>query len=232
LLNIARTFFILKKRALILFFSFFIAAAIFCQRPQFSLATDFSLLRSFKKEQQYWAVGQTVHLHFHFTPRDGVYAWIAYYSDGKFRNDLTASAKSPATTPQQVNYQNKAQMRFKHVSLGWKRYLKGNADAEKNLNIYSYAGFGLMIGRVINTHSPGVDTSRYIVPVASGKANFKRLTFDLGLGLEVPVGGDIFLYFEGRALVPTTDYPSKYLFVNKNAPFTGIANLGMRILFD
>jgi hypothetical protein len=218
-----------KIPALILFVLSFTTAL--SQRPQFSLATDVSLLRSFKKEQRYWAVGQTVHFHFHLTPKDGIYAWIAYYSDGKFRNALTASAKSPATTPSQINYQNRAQLRFKHVSLGWKHYLKGTPSSEKHYNLYGYAGFGLMIGRIINTHSPVIDTAVYIVPVFSGKANFKRLTFDLGLGVEVPVGGDIYLYFEGRALVPTTDYPSKYLFVNKDAPFTGVANLGLRILF-
>jgi hypothetical protein len=70
------------------------------------------------------------------------------------------------------------------------------------------------------------------VPVLSGKGNFKRLTLDLGLGLEFPVGGDIYLYFEGRALVPTTDYPSNFLFINNNAPFTGAVNAGLRILFE
>lgn len=89
-----------------------------------------------------------------------------------------------------------------------------------------------MMGRIVNSHSVVIDSSVYIVPVLSGKANFKRLTLDLGLGLEFPVGGDIYLYFEGRALVPTTDYPSQYLFINKNAPFTAAANAGLRILFD
>jgi hypothetical protein len=189
-------------------------------------------LHSFKNEQRYWSIGQTVNFHFHITPRDGAYAWVSYYSDGRFTNALAAAAKSSATVPQQINYQNKAEMRFKHVSVGWKRYLKGTFDSEKKWNLYGYAGFGLMIGRIFNTHSAGIDTSVYTVPVLSGKANFKRLTFDLGLGLEFPVGGEIYLYIEGRALVPTTDYPSNYLFINRNAPFTGAANAGLRILFD
>jgi hypothetical protein len=202
------------------------------QGTRFSLATDVSGLRSFKKEQQYWAIGQTVHLHFHFTPRDGAYAWVSYYSNGKFRNKLSATAKSPATTPQQIPYDNDAILQFKHVSLGWRRYLKGTYSEEDKLNIYGYAGFGLMIGSINNTHSVGIDTSTYVVPVLKGKSNFKRLTFDLGLGVEFPAGGDIYLYFEGRALVPTTDYPSRYLFINNNAPFTGSVNAGLRILFN
>ena len=201
------------------------------QQARFSLATDASLLHSFKKDQRYWSIGQTVHFHFHFTARSGAYAWIAYYSNGKFSNMVNATAKSTTTVPQSVSYRNKAEMLFKHVSLGWKQYLKGSFDAEKPWNLYGYAGFGLMIGHVVNAHSVIVDTSIYNVPVLSGKANFKRLTLDIGLGAEYPVGADIYLYFEGRALVPTTDYPSQYLFVNKNAPFTAAANAGFRILF-
>jgi hypothetical protein len=215
--------------SLIFLFTFGIT---FSQRPQFSLATDVSVLRSFKKEQQYWAVGQTVHLHFHFTPKDGAYAWISYYSKGKFTNALTANAKSPATVPQQINYQNKAEMQLRHVSLGWKRYLKGAYDSETKWNLYGYAGFGLMMGGIINTHSVSIDTAGYTVPVLSGKANFKRLTFDLGSGIEIILGGGIYFYLEGRALVPTTGYPSKHLFVNNNAPFAGAANVGIRILFN
>lgn len=191
-----------------------------------------SILRSFKKEQRYWSIGQTVHFHFHFTPTDGAYAWISYYSDGKFSNALTADAKSSTTLPQQIGYQNKAQVRFKHISFGWKRYLKGRFDSEKKWSLYGYAGFGLMMGSIVNTHSVGIDTSIYIVPVLGGKANFKRLTLDVGLGAEFPLGADIYLYFEGRALIPTTDYPSHYLFINKKAPFTGAANAGLRILFN
>ncbi len=195
------------------------------------MATELSLQRSFKKEQRYWAVGQTVHLHFHLNAKDGVYAWISYYSDGKFSNELTATAKSPFTTPQLVNYRNDAEMRFKHISLGWRRYLKGSFNSEK-WNLYGYAGFGLLLGRVFNTHSVPLDTSVYFVPVRSGKANFKRLTFDLGFGYEAHIGGDIYFYTEGRALIPTTDYPSKHLFVNNNAPFMGTVSAGVRILFD
>jgi hypothetical protein len=33
-------------------------------------------------------------------------------------------------------------------------------------------------------------------------------------------------------LIPTTDYPSQYLFVNENAPFTASLNLGIRLLFQ
>ena len=207
------------------------AVVSFSQRAQFSLATDVSILHSFKKEQRYWSIGQTVCFHFHLTPRDGAYAWIAYYSNGKFGNTINATAKSTTTVPQSVSYRNRSELLFKHVSLGWKRYLKGNFDAEKNWNLYTYAGFGLMLGHVVNAHSVNIDTSVYTVPVLSGRANFKRLTLDIGLGAEFPVGADIYLYFEGRALVPTTDYPSQYLFINKHAPFTGAVNAGLRILF-
>ncbi|NOT51794.1 MAG: hypothetical protein HOP10_11025 [Chitinophagaceae bacterium] len=200
-------------------------------QTQFSIATDLGLQRSFKKEQQYWAVGHTVQAQFHFTPKDGAYAWISYYSAGKFRNHLTASAKSVSTIPQQINYDNDGEMRFKQLSIGWKKYLKGSCQAEEGWNLYAYAGFGLLLGRISNIHSTVIDTNSYNVPVRVGKANFKRLTADLGLGWETPIGADIFLYTEGRVWIPTTDYPSKFIFINDNAPLVAMLNAGIRILF-
>jgi hypothetical protein len=197
----------------------------------FSIATDLGLQRSFKKEQRYMAGGHTVHALFHFTPRGSVYAWISYYSVGKFSNNLTATAKDQSTTPQQVNYRNNAEMRFKHLSVGWKHYFRGRYDAEEGWNLYGYTGFGLMLGRVVNSHSVFIDTAIYDVPVYSGKANFKRLTLDVGAGYEVPLGGDIFFYTEGRLWIPTTDYPSKHIFINENAPLVASVNFGVRILF-
>lgn len=190
-----------------------------------------NVLRSFKKNQRFWAVGQTVHAQFHFAPADAFYAWLSYYTAGKFQNQATATAESPATTPQTINYRNDAEVRFKHVSLGWKHYLKGNRETERGWNLYTLAGFGLIIGTAENTHSTNIDASLYHLPVRNGKGNFKRLTLDLGLGYERPLGADVFLYAETRALVPTTDYPSPFLFVNDNAPFTATLNLGLRILF-
>ena len=143
----------------------------------------------------------------------------------------TATAKSVLTTPQQVGYTNYARIRFNHISMGWKHYLKGAYNTEDSWNLYAYAGFGLMFGIAQNIHSVSIDSAKYDIPVWSGKAKFKRLTFDLGLGYEIPVGGDIYFYMEGRALVPTTDYPSRYLFINENAPLMGSVNAGLRLLF-
>ena len=167
---------------------------------------------------------------FHFTPRGAAYVWIAYYTVGKFRNNIVADAKSPAIFPQQIPYQNRAEMRFKHFSIGWKHYLKGSFDSE-NWNLYVSGGFGLLLGRVTNTHSVGIDTSLYNVPVLPGKANFKRLTLDCAIGYEIPIGAQVYFYNDGRLWLPTTDYPSKHIFINDNAPVVAMINFGIRILF-
>lgn len=225
--------FALKKICTIpLLFFLSIAVRCFSQQTHFSIATDFDIQHSFKKEQRYWAIGQTVQAHFHLTAKQGIYLLISYYAPGKFNNDLTAIAKSSATTPQQISYVNNVQMRFKGISMGWRQYLKGAFDNEDSWNLYAYAGFGLMLGRVQNTSSIQVDTVSYNVPVKNGKANFKRLTMDLGLGWEILLGGDIFFYNEARIEIPTTDYPSPYLFVNKNAPLAASLNFGVRILIN
>lgn len=204
----------------------------FSQQPQFSLSTDASVMRSFRKDQRFWAFGQTVTGHFHFAPKDGLYAWLAYYTNGKFNNHTTAGAKTVFTTPMEIAYINQALLRYKHISIGWRHYFKGAYNNEDTWNLYGYAGFGLLFGSVENTHSVAIDTANYHLPVLSGKANFKRLTYDLGLGFEKPLGGDISLYMEGRVFIPGTGYPSPYLFVNERAPLAASVNVGLRILFD
>lgn len=203
-----------------------------CQFPQISFATDLGIQRNFRETQEFWTLGHTVHTQFHLNAKNAVYILFAYYTNGKFTNNLTATAKSPLTIPSEINYTNSARMRLKHFSAGWKKYFKGGADAEKGWNLYGYAGFGLLPGRIENTHSVFIDTALYSVPVIGGRANFKRLTLDVGAGWEKPIGGDFFFYAEGRVYIPTTNYPSKFLFANDNAPFVGMLNAGLRIFFN
>lgn len=222
----------MNKRITISVILFLIAAKNFAQFPQVSFATDVSLQHNFKKEQRYSSIGQTITAILHLTGKEAVYTNFNYFSNGKFKNDLTATAKSSLTLPQQINYVNSGKMRLKHFSVGYRKYLKGTANAEKDWNLYAFAGLGIILGRIENSHSVAIDTVTYAVPVQSGKANFKRLTLDLGLGWEMPVGGDFFFYTEGRVWVPATGYPSNYIFVNENAPFAGMLNIGLRLFFN
>lgn len=196
-----------------------------------SVATDVCIQRNFKPEQLYSAIGHTTYLLFHITPKNAVYTSFAYYSNGNFKNNVTATAKSLISNPQQVAYINSAKMQLKQFAVGWRKYLKGTADAEKGWNLYAYAGFGLLLGKVENIHSVSIDSAVYAMPVLSGNASFKRLTLDLGVGWEMPIANDFFLYTEARVWVPTTDYPSSYIFVNNNAPLVGMLGVGLRIIF-
>lgn len=219
------------KTILLLIISF--VPQIFFSQTRISVASDASLQRSFKREQKFWAVGQDVVINWHFTQKSGTYAWASYYSNGNFINPLFAPAKSTATLPQQFFFRNKAQLRLVQISLGWRQYLVGTGDAETNWNLYAISGFGLVFGKATNTYLAAIDTSLYDPPSRpiNGKGHFKRLTLDLGLGYEIPLGGEIYFYSEAKCWIPTTDYPSKYLFVNNNAPFVGMITAGVRILF-
>ncbi len=197
-----------------------------------SINTDLSIIRNFKKQQQFWAIGQNTQVQFHLKPGDAACFGFAYYTKGRFSNQLEATAKSPVTTPQQVSYTNTGLMRLKELSVGWRHYLKGSSEEEESFNLYGYAGFGLVLGKINNTHSVTIDTTVYSVPVKAGSSPFKRLTLDLGLGAEFSLGAQIYFYTEARCWIPTTDYPSPYLFVNKNAPLIGSANFGIRVFFD
>lgn len=208
-----------------------LACVITRAQSQFSMSTDVSGLRSFKKGQQYWAAAHTTSVNFHITPKDGIYVWLSYTVGGRFKNNLTANAKTILISPQQLNYTNTSTMKLKTLSIGWKKYLKGRPDAETKWNLYANAGFGLLLGKVSNSFSAPVDTAKYNVPVLGGTANFKRLTLDLGLGAEWPIGGDLYFYTEARAWVPTPGYPSQYILVNDHTPLTGLLCIGLRLLF-
>ncbi|HEY9362803.1 MAG TPA: hypothetical protein VIQ00_06050 [Chitinophagaceae bacterium] len=217
------------------FFIFFLLllTGVGYSQQRFSLATDFSLLRNFKSSQKFWAVGQTVQADFHFTPVNTLYVFVSYYSPGKFNNLLTATAKQLTTQPNEINFTNQSQVNFKTFSVGWKRFLKGSAYAESSWNLYGYAGFGLLLAKAQNTFSVMPDTSNYILPEhpINGDGRFQRLTIDAAVGGEYPIGGDLYLYLEGRTWILTSDYPTKYLQANQNSPVVITANFGLRILF-
>lgn len=196
-------------------------------------STNFIVLRSFKKDQRFWAIGQDIMVDWHFTNKGGAYASLSYSSNGNFNNQLSATAKASTTSPQEISFTNKAELRLQQISLGFKHYFVGTTDAEINWNLYSITGFGLMFGKVTNRYSTSIDTSLYNAPEqpVNGSGNFKRLTLDLGLALEVPLTTEIYLYVNGKVWIPTSDYPSKYLFVNDNAPLVGMLGLGIRVLF-
>ncbi len=223
----------MKKNKTILFLSITFLSQILFSQTRISFATDASLQKNFKKDQRFLAIGQDLLFNWHFTARSGAYASLSYYSNGKFKNTLSAAAKSSNTSPQQIFFINKAQVNLKQISLGWKYYFVGSSDAESRWNLYEAAGFGLIFGRASNSYSILIDTSLYNTPQqpVNGSGHFKRLTLDLGLGWEIPLGADIYLYSEGRVWIPTTEYPSKYLFVNNNAPLAGMIAAGLRILF-
>jgi len=196
-------------------------------------STDLMILRSFKNDQRFWAVGQNIIVDWDFTSKGGAYASLSYSSYGKFTNELSATAKAATTSPQQISFDNNAQIRFEQISLGFKHYFVGSTDAEVNWNLYTITGFGLMFGRVTNDYSTSIDTSLYNAPQqpVNGNGHFKRLTLDLGVGWEIPLSADFYLYASGKVWIPTSDYHSKYLFVNDNAPLIAMFGIGVRILF-
>ncbi|MGC4035370.1 MAG: hypothetical protein QM764_05360 [Chitinophagaceae bacterium] len=204
------------------------------QDVKFSIATDMTGAVSFKKDQRFIVIGQSLLVHFHFTGKDGAYVWYGYTAPGKFHNNFVATAKDISTNPQEMDFKSYSQISLRHLSIGWKHYLKGTYNSEESWSLYFTGGFGLVSGKATNSYTIVPDTLNYNFPSnpVNGEGKFKRLTFDAALGFEIPIGMEIYLYGEARAWIPASDYPSKYLFVNDNAPFIGTANLGLRILFD
>ncbi len=202
------------------------------QQLKFSIGSDASFLRNLSPKQKFWAVGQTLQVNFHFSGDESAYAWLNYYTEGKYKNNFTASAKSILTTPQQIAYTASGQLRFRQISLGWKHYFKGAYNEIKGVNIYGTAGFGLLFARVQNSFSPSVNTVFYATPTKAGVGTLKKLTFDLGLGSEMLLGGNIYAYADVRTWLPASSNESAYLHHQRNLPLPIMLCAGLRILFD
>ena len=201
---------------------------------QYSVATDASLLRNLSKQQKFWSFGQTVQLNFYPGVKDAVYAWISYYTNGKFSNNFVATAKDSLTNPQEIHYEAHTDMRYRQVSIGWKHYFVGAYNSEHIWNVYGYAGFGLLFGKASNSYNKVVDTTLYNSqqPI-EGSSAFRRLTIDVGLGTEFPLGGGVFVYSEVRTWLPSSHYPSEYLYKdNYNIPAILAVNVGLRLLIE
>lgn len=197
----------------------------------FSIATDLSLLRSISKGSGFWAVGQNVRVDYHITEKWSAFTLVNYYTNGKFTNAATAEAKSLLTTPATIAYSATTKVRYRQVSVGLKRYFKGQFDTEDGYSIYGFGGFGLLFGNVETTTDQAVDSFLYKAQPIAGKGNFSRLTLDLGAGAELELGTGIYLYSELRTWFPASSYPSSYLY-NNDLPRVITWNTGIRVLID
>jgi hypothetical protein len=218
---------------------FFIAVSTFFSlvaEAQFSVATDGSILRNLNSRQKFWAFGQTVQLNFYPTSgnKNAIYAWVSYYTNGKFKNNFFAAAKDISTTPQEFPYRVHTSLRYRNLSVGWKHYFKGGYNAETIWNIYGLAGFGLLLGKAENSYNQSIDTALYLTkPPKEGNGAFKRMTLDMALGTEFPLGTAVFVYTEARTWIPTSHYPSEYLYEdNYNIPAVLAINVGLRVLIE
>ncbi len=203
------------------------------QAQSVSIATDISLLRNFTPGSHFTAMGQTVQALYHIAPKTTGYAWINYYTPGNFKNILTATARDSATVPQTLNYTARSSIRFRHISLGLRRYITGRYNADGGLSLYALGGFGLLLIKAANTYSTPVNAAVYTIPQKSvaGTLNFVRLTADVGLGAETLLGGGIYLYGDLRTWVQASRYPQPYLY-NQALPRVAILTGGIRILFE
>lgn len=202
------------------------------QYSGFSLSSEFSLVRSFKKDQRFWGMGPGIRFMSHATPKESFYAFFGYYSPETVKNRGVAAAKLPTTTPAYLLVDNRSSIRLQQISLGYHRYFLGSCNREKGANVYGFGGLGIILGRVTNTPLVPIDTSLYTVPVLPGSSGFKRLTVDFGLGTEVNIGSQIYLYGEFKCWLPASSYSNPYMFVNEKAPVTGFFSGGLRVYFE
>ena len=217
------------KRCLLLISLLLSLNLVVSAQVDFSLASGVSVLRNFSPQQGFWSFGQTVRTFAHLSPKQSIYAWLDYYTEGKFKNGFIAAAKSPATSPQQLNYIATGRLSYRHVSLGWKHYFKGSFGQEKEVNFYGMAGFGFLFARIKNTVP--IDTILYNAIPTPGENKIRKLTIDLGFGAEQPLSGNFFVFADGRLWLPASSHTSPFLSNQRNVPLTFMLSAGLRILF-
>jgi len=225
------TFERMKKALLLIGLNLSLSLAASAQ-VNFSISTGGVVLRNFSPQQKFWAVGQTIRGDIHFALKQSAYASFDYYTEGRFRNNFTATANSMLLTPQRLNYTATGGLIFRQISLGMKHYFKGGYTAEKNINIYGAAGFGFLFAKVRNSFSIPVDERLYKNQTRQGNGTIKKLTFDLGIGGEMPMGGNFFAFADARTWLPASSNTSPFFHNQKNVPLPITATIGLRILFD
>jgi hypothetical protein len=210
-----------------------LSSTLFLQAQYVSVATDASILRSFTKGSKFWAFGQTVQAQYHVTPKTTAYAWVGYYTTGRFENTLSAIAVDSSVSPQRLDYKVNGSLRYRQISLGLKHYLKGAYNSEATWNLYGITGFGLLMVKATNAYAQPVNETLYLVPQQawSGSKTIVRLTADVGLGVETMLGAGTYLYTDVRTWIQTTRFRSPYLY-NNAVPRVVVVSGGLRILFD
>lgn len=198
-----------------------------------SIGTDVSILRSVTKGSRFWAFGQTVQGHYHFTEKTTAYAWVSYYTAGHFKNRLTALGKDSIANPQQLDLTANSTLRYRQISVGIRHYFKGAYNSETTWNLYSITGFGLLLIKATNSFNTPVDTAHYTLPhvLLAGTKNMVRLTADVGLGIETVLGSGVYFYTDARTWIQASTFTSPYLY-NNDVPRVIILSVGIRILFD
>ena len=128
-----------KTKLILLLIACALSLTVFSQ-VRISGSTNLLVLRSFKEDQRFWAIGQDIIVDWHFTTKGGAYASLSYSSNGNFTNQLSATAKAATTSPQQIYFTNKAELRLNQISLGFKHYFVGTTDAEIKLEPVQHYG--------------------------------------------------------------------------------------------
>lgn len=215
----------------VLILAAFICGTAVAQKPSFSLASDFSLLRNFTPKEKFWARGQNVEVDMHFSPRQTGYFSVDYYTEGRFQNHFTATAKSIFSSPQSLPFVATGFLRYRQLSIGLKHYFKGSFNTEEGMNIYGTAGFGFLFAGIRNAASPSFDTTEYAPSIVIGQGTVKRLSFDAGLGIEAHFRGPAYPFFTLRTWLPASYHPSGYLHSNNHLPVALMGSIGLRVLF-
>lgn len=222
------------KKLLIGFGCLFFWGTVVQAQTVFSLGTNVSVFRNTSPQQKFWTIGQFVEGYAHFSEKESGYAWLSYAIESKFKNTFTAVGKDPLTTPPTVDYTITSKWKYNQFSLGWKHYFKGSFNNETSWNLYGTAGFGLVFVHINNEYENTIDTTHYTAEnfPTSGSDTYKKLTFDLGLGVDYAIGSDLYLYGDLRTWLPASDKTSSYLINNQHAPLPVLFSVGIRILFS
>jgi hypothetical protein len=207
------------------------ALSLFSAKAQFSIGSDLSIVRQIGESKSFWGLAQSVQPSYGLTKKFLFYATLGYTSADKTTNRFTTNALADTITPKKINYSANTEWRTRQFATGIKYYFKGSYDNEEGLNVYGMAGIGVMSIKLTTDYTAGIDTSNYqSFPPYPGEGTVNKLSFDSGLGIEGPLGGNFFWYTEAKAWIPTDKVTSPYL-LGSNKVMPIMVGAGLRVLF-
>lgn len=217
-------------RFLLSFLLFIIATSA---NAQFNIVAFGSSFHNFE-DVGYGHIGAGIRGEYPIQEDIAIYGGFSYYHTAQYDRIGTATAFSPTTLPQTINYDIKNILRFDQFYAGGKKYIYGVHNTLKKAGIfglYLSADLGILTGDFESESATDefINYQLYEVPLREDIiGTFMDFTLNLGVGFEFKTG-PVYLFIEPKGLIKIFQAKTTHNELEFNFPFTFVSSYGIRI---